>query len=144
MQKNVGIPSKVGEVRVSIQWQTAKPKVEKKLRGFIKEGQWTQNGGKLTNHSTWINNPQYLLQIFDETKKHDVTVKIVQPEGKDNRMSFYILKYNQKIWKGRKKVVYTDQDSVRTDNMAPALFGEERNFSFKLFIFSCSSSNFRP
>lgn len=134
MQKNVGIPSKIGEVRVSIQWQTAKQKVEKKMRGFIKEGQWAQNGGKLTNHATWINNPQYLLQVHDQPKKHDITIKLLQPEGKDNRISFYILKYDQKLWKGRKKVVYTDKDSVRTDNMAPALFGEER----KLLLFSFS------
>lgn len=44
------------------------------------------------NHSTWTNNPQFLLEI--KSNSESLTIKIFQPDESEAKMSFYVLKYD--------------------------------------------------
>eukprot|EP01118_Nematostelium_gracile_P013052 TRINITY_DN4876_c0_g1_i1.p1 TRINITY_DN4876_c0_g1~~TRINITY_DN4876_c0_g1_i1.p1 ORF type:complete len:462 (+),score=118.84 TRINITY_DN4876_c0_g1_i1:195-1388(+) len=69
-----------------------------------------------------MNNPQYLLDVKKDT---EVSIKVFQAENVDERISFYVVRYNDD-WKNRKKVVInnTDQEIVKIDGFWAALFSE--------------------
>jgi hypothetical protein len=57
------------------------------------QGEWTKEscGGTVMNHPTWMNNPQYLLSLKQTTEVH---IRVYQPDTADEKISFYVIKYD--------------------------------------------------
>jgi len=86
------------------------------LKGIILDGQWTpeNNYGGLINNPHWIKCSQYLLVVKDQSTP--LTLKLRQPEGIDQRVSFFVINYDS-FYNGSKKVVLdTTNDIVKVDN----------------------------
>ncbi|KAF2068461.1 hypothetical protein CYY_010212 [Polysphondylium violaceum] len=86
------------------------------LKGIVLDGQWTpeNNYGGLINNPHWIKCAQYLLVVKDQNTP--LTLKLRQPEGIDQRVSFFVINYDS-FYNGSKKVVLdTTNDIVKVDN----------------------------
>ena len=92
------------------------------------QGQWTveTNGGTLMQHGTWMKNPQFLLKV---KKQGEMNIKLFQPENCEERISFYLLKY-ENFWDGLPKLVFSTEDLIKIDNFWAAVFAVE-GFKFK-------------
>eukprot|EP01114_Cavostelium_apophysatum_P013403 TRINITY_DN3242_c0_g1_i2.p1 TRINITY_DN3242_c0_g1~~TRINITY_DN3242_c0_g1_i2.p1 ORF type:complete len:594 (+),score=219.81 TRINITY_DN3242_c0_g1_i2:147-1928(+) len=125
-----GGPTKVGEIRLWLKYESLKPKVERKVKGVIIDSQWTKetSGGTLMNSPNWMKNPQFKLAL-DE--KSEVCIKLTQPQGVDEKVSFYVVKYED-WWESRPKVIFNPEEIVKIDNFWGALFGEEAEARLKL------------
>ncbi|EGC33536.1 hypothetical protein DICPUDRAFT_36556 [Dictyostelium purpureum] len=86
------------------------------LKGIILDGQWNSenNFGSLINNPHWIKCTQYLLTVKNEVTP--VTLKLRQPQGVDQRVSFFVINYDS-FYNGSKKVVLdTTNDIKKVDN----------------------------
>jgi hypothetical protein len=129
-------PVIVGEVRLEIDFTALKSKKEREVKGILAEanlnignlvnllqGKWTPetNGGTLMQHGTWMKNPQFLLKVKKQT---EINIKLFQPENCEERISFYLLKYEE-FWNGLPKLVFFTEDLIKIDNFWAAVLAVE-------------------
>eukprot|EP01133_Synstelium_polycarpum_P007650 gene7650-8954_t len=103
------------EVLLEIKFTRNEPPKEV-LKGMILDGQWTTENsvGSLTNNPHWIKCTQYLLTVKNETTP--LICKLRQPEGTEQRVSFFVINYDS-FYNGSKKVILdTVNDIKKVDN----------------------------
>ncbi|GAM18249.1 hypothetical protein SAMD00019534_014240 [Acytostelium subglobosum LB1] len=81
------------EINLEIKFTKNEPPKEV-LKGIVLDGQWTTENsvGSLTNNPHWVKCAQYLLTVKNETTP--LFIKLRQPEGTDQRISFFVLNYD--------------------------------------------------
>eukprot|EP01113_Clastostelium_recurvatum_P034517 TRINITY_DN468_c0_g1_i3.p1 TRINITY_DN468_c0_g1~~TRINITY_DN468_c0_g1_i3.p1 ORF type:complete len:586 (+),score=151.09 TRINITY_DN468_c0_g1_i3:26-1783(+) len=105
---------KIGEVRLEITFTlSAKPK--EVLHGIVFENKWTAatSGGSLMNNREWTKNHQYLLNV---DRDMEVTLRLRLPESGVERGSFYVVRYDDKFYQGRKKVVMDNTEIIKVES----------------------------
>eukprot|EP01132_Coremiostelium_polycephalum_P009166 gene9166-11234_t len=86
------------------------------LKGIVLDGKWTaeNNFGSLINNPHWIKYSQFYLRVKNETTP--LSIKLRQPEGTDQRASFFVINYDS-FYNGSKKVILdTTTDIKKVDN----------------------------
>lgn len=109
---------KKGQVRLEFQF-IENVVEEEKIEGKRCEGEWTEgmSGGLITSSAAWYDNPQFLLTVAKET---EITVHLRQ-DDKKARATFFVLKYDNDIYLGRRITSFTTGDikKVERDFMSP-------------------------
>ncbi|EFA77386.1 calpain-like cysteine protease [Heterostelium album PN500] len=108
-------PKDPPEICLEIKFTKNEPPKEV-LKGIILDGQWTTENsvGSLTSNPHWIKCVQYLLTVKNENTP--LTLKLRQPEGTDQRVSFFVINYDP-FYGGSKKVILdTVNDIKKVDN----------------------------
>ena len=103
---------KRGQVRLEFQF-IENVVEEEKIEGKRCEGEWTEemSGGLITSSATWYDNPQFLLTV---AKESEITVHLLQ-EDKKARATFFILKYDNDVFLGRRVTSFTTSDIKKVD-----------------------------
>ncbi|GAM24945.1 hypothetical protein SAMD00019534_081200 [Acytostelium subglobosum LB1] len=111
--KKVKVPP---EICLEIKFTKNEPPKEV-LKGLILDGVWTTENsvGSLTNNPHWIKCTQYLLTVKNEDTS--LMIKLRQPEGADQRVSFFVINYDSAFYNGSRKVILdTSNDFKKVDN----------------------------
>ena len=105
---------KVGQIRMQIYICT--PFVEKVvLPGIAYDGEWhdRMNGGNIVGNPFWAENPQYLLTVGCSTR---VTITLAQPRDHNTQATFYVLRYDDSKFAGRRITYFAKEDIVHVDD----------------------------
>jgi len=96
-----------------LQMLVADPEKEKAPEpvGIILDGKWDENtnAGNINRNPNWYENPQFLLTVGTAT---EVTIGLVQDEAKNNPATFYVIRYNDDLFDGRRLTYYVNEDLV--------------------------------
>eukprot|EP00727_Mastigamoeba_balamuthi_P002761 m51a1_g12482 putative calpain-like cysteine protease (700) ;mRNA; r:902-4315 len=100
----------VGKIRLQLFLHTPEPE-KPKLKGIILDGEWKQglNAGQILANPCWYENPQYLLTV---SSKREVVISLLMPDEKAEPATFYVVKYDDAFYKGRRKTVLNVEDIV--------------------------------
>ncbi|KAM9983360.1 hypothetical protein ACTFIY_000093 [Dictyostelium cf. discoideum] len=113
--RSVSMPAKkvkaAPEICLEIKFVLNEPPKEV-LKGIVLDGVWNSenNFGSLINNPHWIKCTQYLLSIKDEITP--ITLKLRQPEGTDQRCSFFVINYDP-FYNGSKKVILDTTNDIK-------------------------------
>ena len=124
----------VGHIR--LQMFVRMPAVEKVvLPGIMLNGEWCDrmNGGIIVGNPFWSENPQYLLTVGCNTR---VIISLAQPKDHSTQATFYVLRYNDSKYAGRRIPFFAKEDIVpidRTEFLAPTF--STHGLFFRCFLF---------
>jgi hypothetical protein len=102
----------VGKIR--LQMYLHLPAAEKQaIKGITLQGEWKDglNGGALVANPIWYQNPQFLLTL---SAAKDITITLAQDTvEKPEPTTFYLLRYDDAFYKGRRKAVFYVDEAVK-------------------------------
>jgi hypothetical protein len=121
----------VGYVRLQLLVRTPEPEPIAR-KGISFDGEWKErlNGGNIIGNTYWYENPQYLLTVGSPTT---VTVSLRQPAEKNEQATLYVLRYDDAVYRGRRKPAFHLDDIVKIegDFLSP-VFGANVEQAYKL------------
>lgn len=132
----------VGHIR--LQMFVRLPAVEKVvLPGIMLNGEWCDrmNGGIIVGNPYWSENPQYLLTVGCNTR---VTISLAQPKDHSTQATFYVLRYDDSKYAGRRIPFFAKEDIVpidKTEFLAPTFSTHGLSFQARCiccFVLSCT------
>lgn len=105
--------SAVGAVRLQLLVRTPEPEALPH-KGIAHEGEWRAglNGGNIIANPWWYENPQYLLTVGSAST---VTISLNQPADANEQATFYVLRYNDALYRGRRKPLFNVDDVVKIE-----------------------------
>ncbi|KAH3765789.1 hypothetical protein Pelo_2324 [Pelomyxa schiedti] len=102
-----------GEVRLQISFEAAPPE-KIPVKGIAIDAEFSEllSGGNIISNPRWYNNPQFLLTVL---KPCDIEIICHQPPCEE-QISFYILRYDNDFYKGRRKTAFQIDEIFKVEH----------------------------